>query len=57
MTEKKPQSGQEQKRVTIVRTVLFLLALICMVHGIMNGSMTDVLNKAIRICTECIGLG
>ena len=25
--------------------------------GIMNGSMKDVLVKAIRICTECVGLG
>ena len=27
------------------------------VAGIVNGSMNDVLQKAIRICTECIGLG
>ena len=25
--------------------------------GILNGGMADVLGKAIRICTECIGLG
>jgi len=25
--------------------------------GIRNGSMMAVVNKAIRICTECVGLG
>ena len=25
--------------------------------GVLNGGMADVLGKAIRICTECIGLG
>ncbi len=27
------------------------------VYGIFRDEMTDVLNKAIRICLECIGLG
>ena len=27
------------------------------VAGILNGGMNDVLNKAVKICTECIGLG
>ncbi|MBO5909804.1 MAG: thioredoxin [Clostridia bacterium] len=27
------------------------------IAGVINGGMTDVLNKAIKICTECIGLG
>ena len=27
------------------------------VLGIMNGGMEQVLGKAVRICTECIGLG
>jgi hypothetical protein len=31
--------------------------LLFIVLGIVNGGMADVLNKAIKICTECIGLG
>ena len=33
------------------------IAIILVVLGIVNGGMNDVLGKAIRICTECIGLG
>lgn len=41
----------------IVRGVVLLVALVFIVLGIINGGMEDVLQKAIRICTECIGLG
>ena len=40
-----------------VRIALVGCALLFIVLGIRNGGMTDVLNKAIKICTECIGLG
>lgn len=39
------------------RSVLLALAAVFIIAGIFNGSMTAVVNKAIRICTECIGLG
>ncbi|MBQ8079164.1 MAG: thioredoxin [Oscillospiraceae bacterium] len=32
-------------------------AILFIVIGIFNGSMKDVLVKAIKICTECVGLG
>jgi len=40
-----------------LRTVLYLLAVLLIALGVMNGGMWDVLVKAINICTECIGLG
>lgn len=40
-----------------VRGVVFALAVVFIVLGAANGGMADVLGKAIRICTECIGLG
>lgn len=40
-----------------LRFVLLVLAVIFIIVGIFNGSMTAVVNKAIRICTECVGLG
>lgn len=43
--------------LTAVRVVILALALICIVAGVINGSMTDVFIKASKICTECIGLG
>lgn len=33
------------------------LALIMVVVGIYRNEVTDVFNKAIRICLECIGIG
>ena len=40
-----------------VRPVVLLAAVCLLVLGCCNGGMRDVLEKAIRICTECIGLG
>lgn len=37
--------------------VLIIVAALCILAGIMNGSMQDVLVKAAAICTECVGLG
>lgn len=40
-----------------IRIALYLLAVLFIVLGVMNGGWYDVLVKAINICTECIGLG
>lgn len=44
-------------REKTLRIVLLLTALGLIALGVFNGSARDVLGKAIRICTECIGLG
>ncbi len=59
--EKKPLGRQEKGLPTytifVLRAVIFLAAVGMILAGIFNGSANDVLQKAIRICTECIGLG
>ena len=50
--EKKPAPDYR-----LLRWALLALAIVFIVVGIINGSMTAVINKAIRICTECVGLG
>ena len=40
-----------------LQAALLVLALFLTLLGILNGSALDVLNKAITICSECIGLG
>lgn len=40
-----------------VRGAVFVLAVVFIIVGIVNGGAKDVLVKAINICTECIGLG
>ena len=36
---------------------LFALGLLLVVLGVLNGGARDVLAKAVKICSECIGLG
>ena len=41
----------------IVRIVLLIASIVLLIAGIFNGSAIDVFSKAVKICTECIGLG
>lgn len=40
-----------------MRFIMYAIAILFIVLGIVNGGLHDVLVKAINICTECIGLG
>ncbi|MPM95794.1 hypothetical protein SDC9_142949 [bioreactor metagenome] len=43
--------------VKYIRDGLIALGIVLVVAGILNGGFNDTLNKAIRICLECIGIG
>lgn len=45
------------RKMVILQSVVIAAAVFFIAAGIWNGSMHDVLIKAINICTECIGLG
>lgn len=47
----------DPRLVWSVRAVILVVGVLFVVLGVLNGGMSDVLGKAIRICTECIGLG
>ena len=47
----------EGHTVIIVRLIILAVAVAFIIIGSLNGGMADVLGKAVRICTECIGLG
>jgi hypothetical protein len=47
----------EGHTVLVVRLALIAVAIVFIILGVSNGGMEDVLGKAVRICTECIGLG
>ena len=49
--------SNEKVLLLALRGGVFALAVAFILLGIGNGGMNDVLQKAIRICTECIGLG
>ena len=42
---------------TLARVIILAIAVGMIIAGILNGGMVDVLEKAVNICTECIGLG
>ena len=52
-----PPRKQMDKPIKIARISVFVLGVLFIVLGMMNGGARDVLIKAINICTECIGLG
>lgn len=62
---KEPQSAtgkfaafvQSKNFILAVRIAVACFAVTFIIIGCFNGSVQEVLNKAIRICTECIGLG
>ena len=43
--------------LTVTRCAVLVIGLVFVVAGIFNGGMRDVLDKAVKICRECIGLG
>ena len=45
------------KKLRTVQITVLIAAVIFVIAGIFNGSMEDMLIKAINICTECVGLG
>lgn len=44
-----------EKNILAIAVMLVGIALIA--YGISRGQVTSVLNKAIRVCMECIGIG
>lgn len=45
------------KKILITKIVIAAVAVGVLIFGALTGGFTDVLTKAINICTECIGLG
>ena len=51
------KANPEIDYVLIAKGLLLTVSVIFILLGIFNGGMDDVLQKAVKICTECIGLG
>mgnify|MGYP003298945228 CR=1 FL=1 len=48
---------KKSKKAPVARFVLLGVACVLIVIGLTQNGFYDVLQKAVRICTECIGLG
>lgn len=51
------ETKREKNTVLIARIAIVCVGVLFVILGILNGGMYDVLQKAVKICTECIGLG
>ena len=51
------ENKNKKLAINIARAVIIVVSICLIVIGIFDGSVSDVLQKAINICTECIGLG
>ena len=56
-SEKKSTAVRDNIIRNVARGVIVTASVALILLGIMNGGMADVLSKAVKICTECIGLG
>lgn len=45
------------RRAHVVRMTLLVLAILLVAAGLADGGYRDVLNKAMLICYECMGIG
>ena len=51
------KDNNEQKIINVLRVTILTISIVLIIVGIFDGGAMDVLQKAINICTECIGLG
>ena len=52
------QTGHKSfDRSAMIKITVLLIALILIAAGILQGEMTVIFEKSIRICLECLGIG
>ena len=49
--------GEKRRSLTIIRIGIVAAGIMLVAVGIRHGDYADVMNKAVRICYECIGIG
>lgn len=57
VTYQEIESRKKQLIKNIVQVSIICLAIVLIIIGVNNGGASDTLQKAVNICTECIGLG
>ena len=57
MNQNMDQKQKTKLSAKYIRGVILMAGIILLVLGISQNGHTDIRNKAIRICYECIGIG
>ena len=57
MKKKTDQRQSAMLSAKYIRGVILIAGIILLILGISQNGQTDIRNKAIRICYECIGIG
>lgn len=47
----------EKRTRRLIAGVLLVVAVMMIIYGMYRGEVSIVLNKAVNVCLECIGLG
>lgn len=45
------------KQRTLIQAAVGVLGVLALILGLLQGGYSDTLQKAVRICLECIGIG
>lgn len=45
------------EKKTLLRLLLALMAVACICLGLFQGGYGDTMEKAVRLCLECVGIG
>ena len=46
-----------KNKKTIISFIILILAIVSFAYGVYSGEMEDVMDKAVKICLECCGIG
>jgi hypothetical protein len=47
----------DEKKTVLITWALLALSIVLIVLGVLRGEASAVLNKAVKVCMQCIGIG
>ena len=47
----------DEKKTVLITWALLAVSIVLIVFGVLQGEPSAVLNKAVKVCMQCIGIG